>query len=63
MALVVMVIFKFEGINNPNSEKASAKLDAINEECETMRVAFDASECYIEEVLCVADEVIEPDNE
>lgn len=56
MTMVVVVIFKFDGIDNPDSEQATAKIEAITEDCETMRVAFDASECYIEDALCEADD-------
>lgn len=56
MTMVVKVIFKFNGINNPDSEEATAKIEEITEDCETMRVAFDASECFIDDALCEADE-------
>ena len=56
MSMSVVVIFKFEGINNPDSEEATTKIEEITESCETMRVAFDATECYIEDALCEADE-------
>jgi hypothetical protein len=47
----VVVIFEFDEISNPDSEEATAKVDAITEACETMQVAFDASGCWISDVI------------
>ena len=49
----VIVIFEFEDIE-PNSSEADQIIEEMTEECETMRIAFDASNCYIDD--CVATE-------
>ena len=49
----VIVIFEFEGIE-PNSGEADQIIEEMTEECETMRIAFDASNCWIDD--CVATE-------
>jgi hypothetical protein len=47
----VIVIFEFEDIE-PNSSEADQIIEEMTEECETMRIAFDASNCWVDD--CVA---------
>jgi hypothetical protein len=47
----VLIVFEFEGIEDPNSPEADAKVQAITESCETMQVAFDANGCWVQEVF------------
>ena len=47
----VLVVFEFENIANPDSEEATTKIEEITEALETMRIAFDASECWVDEVV------------
>ena len=47
----VLVVFEFDGIENPDSPEADAKVQAITESCETMQVAFDANACWVQEVF------------
>jgi hypothetical protein len=49
----VFVVFEFEGLD-PNSEQADQIVDEIGKDCETMRIAFDASNCYVDD--CKGDE-------
>jgi hypothetical protein len=46
----VLVAFEFEYIS-PTSPEEEAIIQAITEECETMRIAFDAQSCFVDEVL------------
>ena len=46
----VLVVFEFEDID-PNSEMADQIVNEITEECETMGIAFDASNCYIDDCV------------
>ena len=48
----VIVIFEFEGVE-PNSGEADKIIENMTEECETMGIAFDATNCWIDD--CVAD--------
>jgi hypothetical protein len=48
--LRVVVVFEFEGIDDPNGEKADAITKSITQDCETMQVAFDASGCWVDDV-------------
>jgi hypothetical protein len=47
----VLVVFEFDGVEDPNSPEADAKVRAIAESCETMQVAFDANACWVQEVF------------
>jgi hypothetical protein len=47
----VLVVFEFENIANPDSDEATAKVEEITQACETMQVAFDASACWVDEVV------------
>ena len=49
----VIVVFEFDDIDDPNGADANLVVDAITQDCETMRVAFDASGCYVHE--CVGE--------
>jgi hypothetical protein len=48
--LRVVVVFEFEGVDDPNGEKADAITNSITQDCETMQVAFDASGCWVDDV-------------
>jgi hypothetical protein len=47
----VIVVFEFDEIGDPNSPEATKVVQAITEDCETMQVGFDASGCWVQEVL------------
>ena len=47
----VIVVFEFDHIDDPNSPEADLIVDAIKQDCETMQVGFDASGCWVEEVI------------
>lgn len=47
----VIVIFEFEGVE-PDSPKADRIIEAMTGDCETMGIAFDANNCWIDD--CVA---------
>ena len=47
----VIVVFEFDEISDPNSPEATQVVQAITEDCETMQVGFDASGCWVQEVL------------
>ena len=47
----VIVVFEFDEIDDPDSPEASEIVQAITEDCETMQIGFDASGCYVQEVL------------
>ena len=49
----VIVIFEFEGIS-PDSPEADKIIEGMTEECETMGIAFDANNCWIDDAI--ADE-------
>jgi hypothetical protein len=46
----VIVIFEFDGVD-PNSEEADQIVEQISESCETMQVGFDASACWVDDVV------------
>ena len=50
----VIVVFEFEGVN-PDSEKADQIIEEMTEECETMRIAFDATNCWIDDCVATVD--------
>ena len=47
----VVVIFEFDEISNPDSEEATIVVEAIAQDCETMQTAFNASGCWISDVI------------
>ena len=47
----VVVIFEFDEISNPDSEEATVVVEAIAQDCETMQVAFNASSCWVSDVI------------
>ena len=51
----VIVVFEFEGVN-PDSEKADQIIEEMTEECETMCIAFDAKNCWIDDCVATVDE-------
>ena len=51
----VIVVFEFEGVN-PDSEKADQIIEEMTEECETMCIAFDATNCWIDDCVATVDE-------
>lgn len=46
----VIVVFEFEGVE-PNSSKADQIIEEMTEECETMGIAFDANNCWIDDAV------------
>jgi hypothetical protein len=48
--MIVYVGFEFEGVD-PNSEQADMIMHDITMSCETMRVAFDAQECWVDDAV------------
>jgi hypothetical protein len=46
----VVLILDFPEVN-ANSPEADLLIQSITEDCETMRVAFDAHACWVQEVL------------
>jgi hypothetical protein len=55
MVMRVIVVFEFEGVN-PDSEKADQIIEEMTEECETMCIAFDATNCWIDDCVATVDE-------
>jgi hypothetical protein len=51
----VIVVFEFKGVD-PNSPTADRLIDEIGEACETMRIAFDANNCWIDDCVATVDE-------
>lgn len=49
----VTVVFEFKGVE-PDSPEADHIIEAMTEDCETMGIAFDASNCWVDDA--VADE-------
>jgi hypothetical protein len=50
----VVVIFEFEGVD-ANGEHADQIVEEISRSCETMQTAFDASACWVDEVLVTVE--------
>ena len=46
--MIVYVAFDFEGMDE-RSQEAKDILDEVAESLETMKIAFDASECWIQQ--------------
>jgi len=51
----VLVAFEFEGVE-PNSKEADRIIGEMTEECETMCIAFDATNCWIDDCVATVDE-------
>jgi hypothetical protein len=51
----VIVIFEFEGVE-PDSPEADQIVGEMTEECERMCIAFDASNCWIDDCIATIDE-------
>jgi hypothetical protein len=51
----VTVVFEFKGVE-PDSPEADQIIEAMTEECETMGIAFDASNCWIDDCVATVDE-------
>jgi hypothetical protein len=47
VSMKVTVVFEFEGVD-PNSPEADEIVAEITESCETMRIAFDANACWVD---------------
>jgi hypothetical protein len=48
--MIVYVAFEFKGID-PISPEADKIVNEINDSCETMRIGFDAGNCWIDDVI------------
>ena len=46
----VIICLEFDGVDC-DSEKADGIIESINEECETMQVAFDATSCWVNDAF------------
>ncbi len=44
----VIVVFEFKYVH-PDSKRADKIVEEITESCETMRIAFDANACYVDD--------------
>jgi hypothetical protein len=51
----VLIAFKFEGVE-PDSPEADRIIEEMTEECETMGIAFDADNCWIDDCVATVDE-------
>jgi hypothetical protein len=51
----VLIAFKFEGVE-PDSPEADRIIEEMTQECETMGIAFDASNCWIDDCVATVDE-------
>jgi hypothetical protein len=51
----VTVVFEFKGVE-PNSSKADRIIEEMTEECETMGIAFDANNCWVDDCVASVDE-------
>ena len=51
----VTVVFEFKCVE-PDSPEADQIIEAMTEECETMGIAFDASNCWIDDCVATVDE-------
>lgn len=47
--MIVYVAFKYNGVD-PNGNRADKIIEEMTESCETMRIGFDANECWIDNV-------------
>jgi hypothetical protein len=54
----VIVIFEFEDIE-PNSREADRIIEEMTAECETMGIAFDANNCWIDDCVATVNEAEE----
>jgi hypothetical protein len=51
----VIVVFEFKGVE-PDSPEADRIIEEMTEECETMGIAFDANNCWIDDCVATVDE-------
>jgi hypothetical protein len=51
----VLIAFEFEGVE-PNSPEADRIIEEMTQECETMGIAFDANNCWIDDCVATVDE-------
>ena len=51
----VTVVFEFKGVQ-PDSPEADEIIEAMTEDCETMGLAFDASNCWVDDAVAHEDE-------
>jgi hypothetical protein len=51
----VLIAFKFEGVE-PDSPEADRIIEEMTEECETMGIAFDANNCWVDDAVAHQDE-------
>jgi hypothetical protein len=51
----VTVVFEFKGVE-PDSPEADRIIEAMTEECETMGIAFDANNCWVDDCVATVDE-------
>ena len=51
----VIVVFEFKGVE-PDSPEADRIIEEMTEECETMGIAFDANNCWVDDCVATVDE-------
>jgi hypothetical protein len=51
----VIVVFEFKGVE-PDSPEADRIVEEMTEECETMGIAFDANNCWVDDCVATVDE-------
>ena len=51
----VTVVFEFKGVE-PDSPEADRIIEVMSEECETMGIAFDANNCWVDDCVATVDE-------
>ena len=51
--LRVLVAFDFEGIEDPDSDVAGRLINEIQNDCETMRIAYGADSTWVDEAFVV----------
>lgn len=51
----VLVAFEFKGVE-PDSPEADEIIEVMCEECETMCIAFDANNCWVDDCIATVDE-------
>ena len=51
----VIVVFEYDDVD-PNSPVADVVMESITDSCETMRIAFDANACWVDDVVATKGE-------
>ena len=51
--LRVVVVFEFEGIDDPDSAMSDVITESITQDCEEMRGSYGATACWVDDVYVV----------